>query len=491
MTSPEKTHSALPSVPLFPPKSTEYRLRNFDHTAFRTNPSTVIYRLADAMMGSAGAADLKKGSFMVRLEAELEGISFSDLDYIFGGLGFIGRSPYESYNHDPKQAMLTSDEWDEVRVKDAWYRDRIRKFFEACSLGGTTEGLRMTVMAVTSADCDVYEIWRYVDNYGLTQEIKVGAGEFVLGRSPQSNLAEVVLVPHKKEISGGEKRLLIQMLRRLAPADTVVTVNIQGVAMRLPVSVRTAAADGSYFQVEKEVTATPVLSEIPAPELLAIDLLPTEKWMFNDGPNLAPYRAYNISQESSYYYLIGGGTRSPIDSVTYGTLGATAAYSEVYVDTYGAPGQSGEEYDQPNVEPEKNFRIIDDSVEYTDWIAFPKADSPDNYPGGKYGIHPRRKPALNANLTRYNFPYSSQEQYVSRLSEQILGEGGVVARDRYRLPVRIGQTSSATEFVASLAVAFAAPTRDSTITSAGDDGEVSGRKRSALDARIFLREDAS
>lgn len=433
MTAPGAIDPVNSSVfPLMPPRSTESRLAHFDQTVFKADPSTVIYKLVDAMCGDAGAGSLKKDTFVSRLGAALESIYFTDLDTIFGNLGVLSRFTSETYSYDPVQDMLNSDQWDEVRVKDAWYRARIREFFIACGLGGTPQGIRMAVHAATSVDADLYEVWRWKDNFGLSQQ---------LGRSPVTARNEVVVTPHKSSLSPKEFRLVREMVSRICPADVIITVNTTGLAVNTPVIIKAAAAGSSYFEVQKTVTATPILAELPPPEVLLIDLADTEKWLLKDPVSVAPYRAFNISQESGYYYLASGGARSPIDSVEYGTL-------------------------QPNgtVKSEPLFEAYESTGQYSPWVEYDKADSPDNYPGGKYGLTPNSLPALNPDGSKYRFPYENQQEYVLEQRAKVIAAGGQSDSFRFRLPIVASSTTKKT-YRPDLSVAFNPPIKDSSVTS--------------------------
>ena len=315
--------------PLIVPRSTELRMAHFDEQIYKGDSSTLLYKIVDALSGTAGAGALVNEILLTRLGTALETIYFNELDYIFGKINFLARSPAESYTYNPLVDLLTSDQWDEVRIKDAWYRQRITEFFAACNLGSTPDGIRTCVHAALAVDADVYEIWRFVDNYHT-----VG----YLGRAEQPARNEIVVRPHKTELAPSEARLVRDMLDKVTTVDTIVTVNTSGLAVSTPVPLASACADSVYFEVQKMVTPTPVLDNLPPPEMLAIDLLPTETWMWSEDKTLAPYAAFNIAQESSYYYLVGGGSRSPIDSVSYGcadveteilTLRGWLSYDEV------------------------------------------------------------------------------------------------------------------------------------------------------------------
>lgn len=421
--------------PLMPPKSTELRMLHFDDYAYTGTSDTVLYRYMDALCGTTGAGALVNEIFLARMGGALETIYFNELDYIFGKVNFLARSPAESYTFNPLTDQLTSDQWDQVRVKDAWYRARIKQFFQACNLGGTPNGIRLAVQAALAVDADIYEVWRFLDNFGIIGD---------LGRSPHTARNEVVIRPHKAALSGAELRLVRDMLGKIAPLDAIVTVNTVGLAVAAPVPVVAATADSTYYEVQKMVTATPVLDQLPPPELLPIDLLPSEQWLFNakKSPVLAPYTAFNISQEASYYYLTGGGKRSPIDSVSYGTLHADGTVST-----------------------EPDFEVFQTIGQYTDWISYEVADSPDNYPGGKFGLTPDHAPALNANQSPYAFPYPDQADYVTTRKAEVLALGGIATDDvRYKLPIqKAGQAKIV--FTPDLAVAYDKPAQESTVTS--------------------------
>lgn len=461
------------SFPLMPSKSTELRLAHFDETVYTADSTTTLYKFMDAMCGQGGAGTLKDEIFLQRLSSAMDSIYGSDLDYIFGNMHFLSRSPDESYTYNTATEMLTSDQWDEVAVKDAWFRSRITKFFQASTAGGTAEGVRLAVESAISVDCEIQEVWRYKDNYGLTLPLgripvaqKVvavnmvtahrvyfdtyaAATAFIAGQSTPSRWSvhwegprsEAVVKPHKDHLEPKERRLLRDMLDRITPQDTVITIDTQGLAVSTPVPVRAVTADSTYYQVEKIITGSPVLESMPAPELLAIDLDPTEKWLFSRSPELAPYCQFNISSEYGYYYLVGGGSRSPIDAVLYGTLQADGS-----------------------VVPEHSFQIFETNSQYTEWTEYEKSDCPENFPGGKFGITPTSAPALNTDRSPYQFPYTTQQAFVAAKRAAVLAMGGLADLIRYKLPIQKPSEAQRT-YTPDLAIAYSAPARDSTITS--------------------------
>jgi hypothetical protein len=549
-----------------PLRSTATLFENFDAAAFTDDPKSNIYSFVDALAGGSGAGNLIQQIFFTNLSAALENCYFDELDYIFGNVKFLSRTQAESYTYSPLTEQLTSDQWDEVRVKDAWFRARIKDFFAACQLGGTPEGIRRCVQAAIATECTIMEVWRYIDNFGITDALgRSGVGNlapsttapgtypgqygpytdnsgnaqsgytattyvggdryvtvdkitghqvfFSSGTTANTSLApsttypsswagrvrnsvrprnEVVIKPHKSTLSPVEIRNLRGLLGRMLPADTIFTIDLNGLSVSTPIPISGAASDSCYYEVIKQVSPSPLVSQLPDPEYLPIDLLPTEQWLLkkptakldsngyptgyakhppargpfsdlmnivtsvfkldsNDNPvptrsrptnkQEAPYAAFMQSAQYSYYYLVGGGKRSVVDSVTYGTLQSDGT-----------------------VIREINFQTYQENSSYGDWMTYDKADSPDNYPGGKFGLHPAQKPAENPDGTNYVFPYASQAAFVAETMKRVQAQGGIAEENQYKLPIQKPKTSVYT-YYPEYAVANFPPTKESTISS--------------------------
>jgi hypothetical protein len=421
------------AFPLLPSISTARLLDRFDDYVYTGTSDTMLYKFVDALCGTSGAGSFANQIMLTRMGSNLETIYFNELDFIFGNIGILGRSPAESYPYTPLTDQLTADQWSEIRVKDSWYRQRIGDFFTACSLGGTPEGIRMCVHAALSCDCTIYEVWRYIDNFGINED---------MGRAPVAARNEIVVQPHKSSLAPDELRLIRDMLDRICPVDTIITVNTSGLAVIAPVTVNAAAADSSYFEVQKLVTATPAMAQMPPAEFLPIPLSRTQSWLYAaiHGPVKAPYAAFNATSEYSYYYLTAQPTS--IDSVTYGTLN-----------------------DDGTVTTVPNYQLFDTTGQYGPATAYVKADSPDNYPGGKYGIHPDRSPALNPDGSAYTFLWESQVSFITAEVVRILGLGGLAGTETYQLPVT-STSSTAQTFYPEYAIAYFPPAKESTISVA-------------------------
>jgi len=418
--------------PFMPATSTGQLMTNFDSGVYDTSSSSLVYKFVDALCGSTGAGQMLNQNFLNALQGNISTTYGSDLDYFFGNIGFLPRSPAEMYPYNTSTDLLTSDQWKQVQIKDAWYRARVSDFWKACNLGGTPEAIRMACQAACACDCNVFEDWRYIDNFGLLNSI---------GRANARN--EVVVQPLKASLTPQELKLLRDMLDRIMPVDVIVTISLQGLAVLHPVPAVAACASSTYFQVEKMVLATPFLAQLPPPEQLPIDLLPTETWLYDaqTDPQLAPYAQLNITAQSSYYYLVGGGNSSPIDSVQYLTLNEDGSTS-----------------------PAQDYVAYQTTGTFTTWQVWPKADSPDNYPGGKFGIHASFAPALNSDQTPYSFPWDSQEDYVTAQIATVTAMGGNANTVQFQLPLTTPNQTSL-DFRPDYAVAYSPPGQDSTVSA--------------------------
>lgn len=418
--------------PYMPATGTAALMLNLDTDVYATSSSSYLYRFIDALAGSTGAGQLLNGNFLNQLQGNLSTTYGSDLDYFFGNIGFLPRVPSEMYLYNASTDLLNSDQWKEVEIKDAMYRARVRDFWKACDMGGTSEAIRMATQAGVSCDCNVFEVWRYIDSFGLTES---------LGRADARN--EVVVQPLKSSLTQQELKLLRDMLMRIISVETIVTISVTGLAVLNPVPISAACSNSTYFQVNKQVLATPVIAQLPPPDQLPIDLLPTETWLYDakTDPVLAPYAKLNITAQSGFYYLVGGGNASPIDSVQYLTLNEDGSTS-----------------------PAQDYVAYQTTSQFTPWTGWPKSDSPDNYPGGKYGLHPSFAPALNSDQTPYNFPWDSQADYIAAQIITITAMGGNANNSQYQLPIAAPNQTSL-DFLPEYAVAYSPPGQDSTVSA--------------------------
>jgi hypothetical protein len=419
-------------------------MRSFSPTVYRNEEGSNLYNFMDALIGDGGVGTLKKQLLLARLSQSLDTTYFSDLDDIFGTMTQLTRFASESYSYNPSTDILTSDQWDEIQIKDSWYRARIKMFFKAIALGGSPDGLRLLVKSAISADCDIYEMWKFTDGYisypslvALSQTGGVARNEIII--RAHKNLATV------------EQAQLRALLRRLAPVDSIVTLVGTGVTPNLKQDTLNALASSTYYVLEPYVTGG-------ANSTLDASLEPngSYRWVQEGQEVRAPQAAFNASQEFSQYFTVDTGN---VDSVTYSSE-----------DPHGG------------VFAEDNYKITSrDVTAWTPWIPYQKADSPDNYPGGKYGIHPDQAPALTIPAQRpYTFGFQSQQEYIDDIKRNILEStqgryypeafqvaklpNGETTEVAYRLPLKFTEAIRKV-WTPDMAVAAAPPAKPSSVSS--------------------------
>lgn len=426
--------STLP-MPLFPPLSVFRRMANFSDNVYRIDESSLIFKLLDSLCGDSGAGAAKKQMLINRLSSSLDSTHFFNLDRLYSHIFAFTRLSTENYPYNPELDMLESDAWDAIKIKDAEFRARCNDFMVAANLGGTLDGIERAVKSATGEECDLYEVWRYRDNYGITQ---------TLGRTGVTLRNELVIQPLMSTMSVAQKHYILEAVDRIKPVDSIITVNILGLAVHTPVTFRAAGASDSYFEIQKKVVGIPDLSKLPPPAMLASDFSApiTRYWLPNHIvlPKTTPTFAMGSSSEHiSYYTLAESG--GAIDSIDYGkAVGNGSIVPEnIYV--------------TPNVP----------QTIWSNWTTFDTADSPDNYPGGKRGLHPDTKPAVTAGNQPYIFPYPSQTDYLIYMKQILDDRGGEYHDQVYRLPLTTTKTTTVT-WRPRFALPIEVPVTDSTIT---------------------------
>jgi hypothetical protein len=246
----------------------------------------------------------------------------------------------------------------------------------------------------------MYETWRYEK-----RDETVGRMQYLLRN-------EVVIVPDNKDITPQQKDLLLRVLDRIKPADVIVTIDTNGLASYKEDDLRDISASSSYFEIVKTLTNAVDSSKLPPPEYLFDEIAYGYDANFN--LNLGDQAEVRKSmdrrtQEYSEYYVYDKSNNTQIKNISY---------------------QS--EYES-TTKDETSFSEKTSSIQWSDWKQFDRIDSPDNFPGGKYGKTPLSAPALNKDGSSYTFQYDSQNEYELEQSKSIIAAGGQVSGHQYRM----------------------------------------------------------
>lgn len=162
--APSDNQAYVRPLPYLVPRSIIQKAAHFSEAYWKLDSDSIVFKLLDALCGDSGAGNNKKALFLSRLQSSLDSTYFQDLDsFYFGVLGFP-RHLSESYDYNPYSSALTVDQWIEVVLKDAKYRSRCLDLMAALDHGSSPFGMRMGCKAVLGVDCDVFELWKYIDS---------------------------------------------------------------------------------------------------------------------------------------------------------------------------------------------------------------------------------------------------------------------------------------------------------------------------------------
>lgn len=162
--APSDNQAYVRPLPYLVPRSILQKAAHFSEAYWKLDADSIVFKILDALCRDAGAGNNKKSLFVSRLSSSLDSTYFQDLDaFYFGVLGFP-RHLSESYDYNPYSNALTVQQWIEVRVKDAKYRMRCLDLMSALNHGGSPFGMRMACKAVLGVDCDIFELWKYIDS---------------------------------------------------------------------------------------------------------------------------------------------------------------------------------------------------------------------------------------------------------------------------------------------------------------------------------------
>lgn len=171
--APSDNQAYVRPLPYLVPRTLLQKAAHFSEAYWKLDNDSIVFKLLDAMCGDSGAGNDKKALFLSRLQASLDSTYFQDLDaFYFGVLGFP-RHLSESYNYNPYSNALTADQWIEVILKDAKYRSRCLDLMAALDHGSSPFGMRMGCKAVLGVDCDVFELWKYIDSPAYRSGLKI------------------------------------------------------------------------------------------------------------------------------------------------------------------------------------------------------------------------------------------------------------------------------------------------------------------------------
>jgi hypothetical protein len=151
---------------LLPDQVIDERLKTFPDDLYNLNDSSHLTRFMHALLGDAGAGQLRKRQLISRLTDALTSTHFFDLDRFYGAIFGAQRVNDALFGNDPVITPATPDEWDELYAADARFRESILALAKAIAMGATPAGVRAAAEAVLGAPVQLYEDWQLLDPLG-------------------------------------------------------------------------------------------------------------------------------------------------------------------------------------------------------------------------------------------------------------------------------------------------------------------------------------
>jgi hypothetical protein len=289
---PQPDRTATATGLLCPELLISERLPNFPPGVWSLSPSSVLVHFMQALMGPAGAGQLRNRQQLARLQSVLTSTSFYDLDSFYGALfgalrgpqGALPQDPSTGTTFSPYTGIATNDTWDSIYSADATFRERIIALARAITLGGTIPGLQAIAEALCQSECDIYQVWSLIDSQGpqgatgnLWSQVQAdyptwSAISFqtwiqVQGISTYGGMGinarnEVIIQPKKNytsDATGQQEQAadawnIMRVARTLAPAFAIISVSPQALVTDTPVPITSLWADSEYWEITTAVT---------------------------------------------------------------------------------------------------------------------------------------------------------------------------------------------------------------------------------------------
>jgi hypothetical protein len=267
------------------------RLSHFPEDLYDLRTESHLVRFLSSLLGDSGAGQLRKRYLLARIQSNLDSSNFFDLDGFYGAIFGANRRPEDVLPVNPYTDVETPDAWDQIMATDTRYRERITALAAAIPMAATLPGIRQAAEAVVGVECDVYEVWRFIDagtnllsgvatwssvmglhSSWLSMQGFLWPQTYSVGNLAVTTAAEVVIRPKKvynitTPDGAREKTLdelgLSRVLSVLKPAGVVITVDTHGLSMHSSPPIASTQSDSNYWEVSSQVRPSPVLSQTP------------------------------------------------------------------------------------------------------------------------------------------------------------------------------------------------------------------------------------
>lgn len=185
----------------------------FPESVYTKGIDSHLVKFMYSALGPSGMGWLHKNYLEARLLLEDFGIENYDLDKFYGDPIGFGRILEETYDEDPS-GMIPPDKWEEIKAKDAKYRNRAIDFVNGSRAGNTPFGMQLVARSGIGHEVEVIEQYRYLYdqltddsigliNYGNTES----TGEFVVVPRRELPITEVQILGTNGTPSAGSVKI--------------------------------------------------------------------------------------------------------------------------------------------------------------------------------------------------------------------------------------------------------------------------------------------
>lgn len=269
------------------------QLVNFPSNVYDTSPTSLLTHFMQAILGAGGTGQLRKRQMVARLQQAITSTRFYDLDSFYGALfgaqrgpsGTLPVNPGTNLPYDPYGDLASPDALDQAEAIDAEFRERIIALAKAITLGGTVPGMQALAEAISGVPCQVYEVWRLLDNasgplpgyqtweqvttaYPLWSSFGSATWQAIEGVVTFYGLLgggapnEIVIQPRKdyaaditgQAAQGADMLGILSAAEVLRPAASIVSVDVSGPGIVTPAQIASAWADSQYWEIVELVT---------------------------------------------------------------------------------------------------------------------------------------------------------------------------------------------------------------------------------------------
>ncbi len=201
--------------PLGGSQSVQSYLDAFPEEVYSKGLDSHLVKFLYSLLGPVGVGSIRRNYLEARLIFEAHGLELTDLDRFYGNPFQFSRIEEETYNQDVT-GLLSQDEWEKVRAKDARYRNRIIDFLSGARAGNTPFGMRLVARSGLGHEVEIIENYRYLydshsddplglDYFGTTRFIN----EMIILPRQELGISEAQQITFTGTITGGSFRIAL------------------------------------------------------------------------------------------------------------------------------------------------------------------------------------------------------------------------------------------------------------------------------------------